>query len=55
MDAITEVPMPVNEPVHDYAPSSPERTRLVAALDELADDPIDLPHVIGGTPPDGRG
>jgi 1-pyrroline-5-carboxylate dehydrogenase len=49
MDAITEVPMPVNEPVHDYAPSSPERARLVAALDELDDDPIDLPHVIGGT------
>ncbi len=49
MDAITEVPMPVNEPVHDYAPSSPERTRLVAALDDLDDDPIDLPHVIGGT------
>ena len=49
MDAITEVPTPVNEPVHEYAPSSPERTRLVAALDGLADDPIDLPHVIGGT------
>ncbi len=48
MDAITDVPMPVNEPVHDYAPSSPERTRLVAALGELDDDPIDLPHVIGG-------
>ncbi len=50
MDAVTEVPRPVNEPVHDYAPSSPERTRLVTALAELADDdPIDLPHVIGGT------
>ena len=50
MDAVTEVPMPVNEPVLDYAPNSPERTRLVTALAELADDdPIDLPHVIGGT------
>ncbi|MDT5098960.1 MAG: 1-pyrroline-5-carboxylate dehydrogenase [Mycobacterium sp.] len=48
MDAVTEVPTPVNEPVHDYAPSSPERARLVTALAELADDPIDLPHVIGG-------
>ncbi|HUL99681.1 MAG TPA: L-glutamate gamma-semialdehyde dehydrogenase [Mycobacterium sp.] len=48
MDAITDVPMPVNEPVHDYAPGSPERTRLVAALDSLAAEPIDLPHVIGG-------
>ena len=49
MDAVTEVPRPVNEPVLDYAPNSPERTRLVTALAELDDDPIDLPHVIGGT------
>ncbi|RDH77859.1 L-glutamate gamma-semialdehyde dehydrogenase [Mycolicibacterium moriokaense] len=48
MDAVTQVPRPTNEPVHDYAPNSPERTRLGAALAELADDPIDLPHVIGG-------
>jgi 1-pyrroline-5-carboxylate dehydrogenase len=48
MDAITDVPMPVNEPILEYAPGSPERTRLVASLDQLADDPIDLPHVIGG-------
>ena len=47
MDAITDVPMPTNEPVHDYAPGSPERTRLLAALDSLAVE-IDLPHVIGG-------
>ena len=49
MDAITDVPMPVNEPILEYAPSSPERTRLVASLDQLTGDPIDLPHVIGGT------
>jgi 1-pyrroline-5-carboxylate dehydrogenase len=48
MDAITEVPTPANEPVHDYAPGSPERGRLVAALDSLAAEAIDLPHVIGG-------
>lgn len=48
MDAITEVPVPANEPVHDYAPNSPERVRLRAALTALADHPIDLPHVIGG-------
>ena len=48
MDAITQVPMPANEPVHDYAPHSPERTRLRAELAALADHPIDLPHVIGG-------
>ena len=48
MDAITDVPLPANEPVHDYAPNSPERTRLQCALTALADEPIDLPHVIGG-------
>ncbi len=48
MDAITQVPVPANEPVHDYAPQSPERTRLRAELAVLAGHPIDLPHVIGG-------
>jgi 1-pyrroline-5-carboxylate dehydrogenase len=48
-DAITRVPTPANEPVHDYAPKSPERTRLHAELTTLAAHPIDLPHVIGGT------
>jgi 1-pyrroline-5-carboxylate dehydrogenase len=49
MDAITDVPLPANEPIHDYAPGSGERTRLAEQLRALADDPIDLPHVIGGT------
>jgi len=49
MDARTDVPPPANEPIHDYAPHSAERARLTAALSELAADPIDLPHVIGGT------
>jgi 1-pyrroline-5-carboxylate dehydrogenase len=48
MDAITQVPLPVNEPVHDYAPHSPERARVRAALAALAGDPIDLPHVVAG-------
>ena len=51
MDAITaisDVPPPLNEPIHEYAPDSPERARLTAALTELAAAPIDLPHVIGG-------
>ncbi|WAY18067.1 L-glutamate gamma-semialdehyde dehydrogenase [Mycolicibacterium fortuitum] len=48
MDAITNVPLPANEPVHDHAPGSAERARLATALDELAGAPIDLPHVIGG-------
>jgi 1-pyrroline-5-carboxylate dehydrogenase len=46
--AITDVPLPLNEPIHDYAPGSPERARLAVALSDLAQAPIDLPHVIGG-------
>ncbi|MEV4256608.1 L-glutamate gamma-semialdehyde dehydrogenase [Spirillospora sp. NPDC049652] len=49
MDAVTNVPAPVNEPVHGYAPGSPERARLEAKLAELqAQAPIDLPMTIGG-------
>jgi 1-pyrroline-5-carboxylate dehydrogenase len=55
MDAITDVPLPTNEPVHDYAPQSPERGRLTAAIAALAADAIDLPHVIGGTHRMGNG
>ncbi|HZU48662.1 MAG TPA: L-glutamate gamma-semialdehyde dehydrogenase [Mycobacterium sp.] len=55
MDAVTDVPVPANEPVHDYAPHSPERARLRVALTALADHQIDLPHVIGGTHRMGEG
>ncbi|MCH9667450.1 MAG: aldehyde dehydrogenase family protein, partial [Actinomycetia bacterium] len=48
MTGVTQVPVPKNEPVHDYAPGTPERSRLAAELTSLASDPIDLPHVIGG-------
>ncbi|NDU77801.1 L-glutamate gamma-semialdehyde dehydrogenase [Actinomadura sp. DSM 109109] len=49
MDAVTNVPAPVNEPVRGYAPGSPERARLEAKLAELASEaPIDLPMTIGG-------
>ncbi len=48
MDAITQVPLPTNEPVHDYAPRSSERSRISAELASLQNTVIDLPHVIGG-------
>ena len=48
MDAVTQVPAPVNEPVHSYAPGSPERARLIRKLKELAENPIELPMTIGG-------
>ncbi|MFF5564918.1 L-glutamate gamma-semialdehyde dehydrogenase [Streptomyces sp. NPDC012623] len=48
MDAVTQVPVPVNEPVHGYAPGSAELARLEARLKELAENPVDLPMTIGG-------
>ena len=49
LSAITDVPVPANEPVREYAPGSPERLRLTDALAQMgAADPVDLPHVIGG-------
>lgn len=49
MDAVTHPPMPVNEPVYDYAPGSPERAALEVALHDLvASGPVELPHTIGG-------
>ena len=48
MDAVTQVPTPVNEPVLQYAPGSPERTELTAKLVELAKEQIELPLTIGG-------
>jgi len=55
MDAVTQTPAPANEPVLDYAPGSPERAELQAALAELAAAPRDLPHVIGGKAVAGTG
>ncbi|RII15579.1 1-pyrroline-5-carboxylate dehydrogenase 1 [Streptomyces sp. YIM 130001] len=55
MDAVTQVPTPVNEPVHSYAPGSAERARLEAKLKELAQNPIDLPMTIGGVKRMGAG
>jgi len=49
-------PVPVNEPVYDYAPGSPERAALRVELDGLRRaDPIDLPMVIGGERVHGSG
>ncbi|WP_163896365.1 L-glutamate gamma-semialdehyde dehydrogenase [Mycolicibacterium hippocampi] len=55
MAAISQVPVPQNEPVHDYAPRSPERARLAEALQSLSAAAIDLPHVIGGRHRTGAG
>ncbi|GGO97384.1 L-glutamate gamma-semialdehyde dehydrogenase [Wenjunlia tyrosinilytica] len=49
MDAVTQVPAPINEPVHTYAPGTPERARLETKLKELASNPLELTMTIGGT------
>src|SRR5690625_1957267 len=48
MDAATNVPTPVNEPVLTYAPGSPERSELTAKLTELVKEPAELTMTIGG-------
>ena len=41
-------PLPANEPVLNYAPGSPERTRLKEVLAELKGMQMDVPMTIGG-------
>ena len=48
MDAVTQVPAPINEPVLEYAPGSRERAELEVALAEMGSRCLDLPHIIGG-------
>src|SRR6186997_496745 len=55
MDAVTQVPAPVNETVLDYAPGSPERASLEVALAELGATQVELPHVIDGRRVSGTG
>ena len=47
-DAVTQVPPPVNEPVHDFAPGSAERAALEETLKQLAAERVDLTMAIGG-------
>jgi 1-pyrroline-5-carboxylate dehydrogenase len=46
--AISRPPAPHNEPVHEYAPGSPERERLQRRLDQMRGERIEVPLVIGG-------
>lgn len=47
-DAIFSVPLPVNEPVLNYAPGSPEKAALKKALAELKAEIREVPMYIGG-------
>ena len=48
MDAVTNVPTPINEPALQYAPGSPERSAVQAALAELSKEPHEFTATIGG-------
>ncbi|HEX6747979.1 MAG TPA: L-glutamate gamma-semialdehyde dehydrogenase [Longimicrobium sp.] len=48
MNSIPQVPLPRNEPVLGYAPGSPERAELKAALKVMASEEIEIPLIIGG-------
>ena len=54
-DAISQVPPPVNEPIHDFAPGSAERTALEARLKQIAGERVELTMTIGGEQRPGGG
>jgi 1-pyrroline-5-carboxylate dehydrogenase len=42
------IPQPVNEPINSYAPGTPERRKLRAALEEMKNQTLEIPCIIGG-------
>ena len=48
MDAVTNVPVPANEPIRSYAPGSPDRAALESKIKELAGERAELTMTIGG-------
>ncbi|MEZ4907946.1 MAG: L-glutamate gamma-semialdehyde dehydrogenase [Saprospiraceae bacterium] len=47
-NAIYKVPQPINEPVLNYGPGSPEKKELKLALKQLKSEFWDIPMIIGG-------
>ncbi len=39
---------PHNEPIKDYAPGSPERAEVMAEVDRISNEEIEIPLIIGG-------
>jgi 1-pyrroline-5-carboxylate dehydrogenase len=48
IDAVTDVPAPINEPPNNFAPGSPERRALEERLKQLASERAELTMTIGG-------
>ncbi len=47
-DGIFVTPPPLNEPVRDYAPGSPERAALLAEVARQSAEVVEIPCVVGG-------
>ncbi len=47
-NAVFQFAQPVNEPIKEYRPGSPERIELQAKLAELRNQEIEIPLIIGG-------
>ena len=47
-NGIFHIRKPENEPVLGYAPGSTERAELKATLQEMLDNPVEVPCIIGG-------
>ena len=48
MSGTIRIPAPENEPVYSYAPGTPERADLKAALKQVGSERPDIPLIIGG-------
>ncbi len=47
-NAYFKLPVPINEPILNYAPGSPEKAELKSKLSELQSKEIEIPLIIGG-------
>src|SRR6185503_1089824 len=48
MNSLPKIPTPVNERVLSYAPGTPERAELKAALKDQSSRVVEIPLIIGG-------
>jgi len=48
MSTVSNIPIPTNEPVYGYAPGSPERAALKAALAKQTAEQVEIPILVGG-------
>src|SRR5579864_9429928 len=48
MNGVFRVPQPINDPVRNYAPGSPERAAIKKKLAAMSSEKIEIPLLIGG-------